>query len=140
MGTSMRGASPSRCPAEGSVSAEVQLGNPRREDLAPIKVKAVADTGATTLRIPERIADQLALEGETMREVSVDGRRARVPYVGPVTVSFGNRLCHVGALVLGDEVLLGAIPVADMDLVVDPARREVAVDPASPNFPRARVK
>ena len=124
----------------GFAYAEVRLGNPRREDLAPVKVKARADTGALTLRIPEHIAGQLALEGETTREVSVADGRVRVPYVGPITVSFGNRLCHVGALVLGDEVLLGAIPVADMDLVVDAAHREVTVDPASPNFPRARVK
>jgi hypothetical protein len=28
----------------------------------------------------------------------------------------------------------------DMDLVIDPARRRVTVDPASPNIPCARVK
>ena len=52
----------------------------------------------------------------------------------------GNRLCFVGALVLGDEVLLGAVPMEDMDLVVSPGRREVTVDPASPNLPHVRVK
>lgn len=126
----------------GFAYAEVQLSNPRREDLAPVKVSAVADTGALMLCIPERIAVQLALEGETTREVSVaDGRSMQVPYVGPITVSFGNRLCYGGALVLGDdEVLLGAVPMEDMDLVVNPGRREVTVDPASPNFPHARVK
>lgn len=79
-----------------------------------------------------------------MREVSVaDGRSAKVPYVGPITVSFGpfgNRLCYVGALVLGGEVLLGSVPMEDMDLIVNPGRREVSVDPASPNLPHARVK
>ena len=125
----------------GFVFADIQLRNPRRQDLAPVKVKALADTGALTLRIPEHIAVQLALECETMREVSVaDGRRAKVPYVGPITVSFGNRFCYAGALVLGDEVLLGAVPMEDMDLVVNPGRREVTVDPASPNLPHARVK
>lgn len=125
----------------GFVFAEVQLSNPRRRDLAPVKVKALADTGALTLCIPEHIAVQLALECETMREVSVaDGRSAEVPYVGPITVSFGNRLCYVGALVLGDQVLLGSVPMEDMDLVVNPGRREVTVDPASPNLPHARVK
>ena len=125
----------------GFVFADVQLSNPRRPDLAPIQVKALADTGALTLCIPEHIAVQLALECETMREVSVaDGRSAEVPYVGPITVSFGNRLCYVGALVLGDEVLLGSVPMEDMDLIVNPGRREVTVDPTSPNLPHARVK
>ena len=41
---------------------------------------------------------------------------------------------------LGDEVLLGAVPMEDMDLIVNPGRREVTVDPASPNFAQARVK
>ena len=69
-----------------------------------------------------------------------DGRSASVPYVGPIKVSSGNRLCYVGALVLGDEVLLGSVPMEDMDLIVNPGRKEVTVDPASPNLPHARVK
>lgn len=40
----------------------------------------------------------------------------------------------MGALVLGDEVLLGAIPMEDMDLVVNPRDRTVDVNPASPNI------
>lgn len=53
---------------------------------------------------------------------------------------FGKRFCYDGALVLGDEVLLGAVPMEDMDLIINPARRELTVDPASPNIPHARVK
>lgn len=60
--------------------------------------------------------------------------------VGPLKVAFEKRFCYVGALVLGDEVLLGAVPMEDMDLVVNPARRMVTVDPASPNLPHARVR
>jgi hypothetical protein len=36
--------------------------------------------------------------------------------------------------VLGDEVLLGAIPMEDMDLVVNPRDRSVDVNPESPNI------
>ncbi len=76
-----------------------------------------------------------------MWEVSVgDGRSVGVPHAGPVQVSFGDRLCYVGALVPGDEVLLGSVPMADMDLIVNPGRKEVTVDPVSPNLPHARVK
>jgi len=55
-------------------------------------------------------------------------------------VQFEKRQCFVGALVLGDEVLLGAVPMEDMDLVLNPARQEVTVNPASPNIPHSRVK
>ncbi|MCY4614136.1 MAG: clan AA aspartic protease, partial [Nitrospira sp.] len=115
------------------------MSNPRQPDLAPVKVKALVDTGALMLCIPEHVALQLSLTTESMREVSVaDGRDLNVPYVGPLKVAFGKRFCYVGALVIGDEVLLGAVPMEDMDLVVNPSRREVTVDPASPNIPHAR--
>ena len=125
----------------GYVFADVALSNPGRQDLAPLAVKALVDTGALMLCIPEHVAVQLALEAESTREVTVaDGRSASVPYVGPIKVAFGKRFCYVGALVLGDEVLLGSVPMEDMDLVVHPGRREVTVDPASPNYPHVRVK
>jgi hypothetical protein len=40
----------------------------------------------------------------------------------------------LGALVIGDEVLLGAIPMEEMDLVVNPRDRSVDVNPESPNI------
>ena len=125
----------------GHVYADIELANARRPDLTPVRVRALADTGALLLCIPEQVAVQLTLETESTREVAVaDGRKMSVPYVGPLKVTFGNRICYVGALVLGDEVRLGAVPMEDMDLVVNPGRREVTVDPASPNFARARAK
>ena len=87
------------------------------------------------------MAIQLELETESQREVSVaDGRAMTVPYVGPVKVVFENRMCFVGALVLGDEVLLGAVPMEDMDLVLSPSQQTITVNPANPNIPHARVK
>ena len=125
----------------GNVFAEIELGNPRRPDLEAVHVRALADTGALMLCIPEHVALQLDLDRESTREVSVaDGRKLTVPYVGPLKVTFGARFCYVGALVFGDEVRLGAVPMEDMDLVVNPARREVTVDPASPNVPHSRAK
>lgn len=125
----------------GHVFAEIALSNPRSTNLVPVRVRALADTGALMLCIPEHVAAQLNLAMESMRDVTVaDGRSRQVPYVGPIKVQFGSRFCYVGALVLGDEVLLGAVPMEDMDLIVNPARREITVDPASPNFPHARVK
>lgn len=125
----------------GHVFAEIELSNPREQRLAPVRVNALADTGALMLCLPEPVARQLNLTAESLREVSVaDGRSMKVPYVGPIKVAFGERFCYVGALILGDEVLLGAVPMEDMDLVVNPGRREVTVDPASPNIPHARAK
>ena len=125
----------------GYVHAEIKLKNPRLTGLKPIIVKAMVDTGALMLCIPEHISTQLELETNGQREVTTaDGRTQMAPYVGPIEVVFENRSCFVGALVLGDEVLLGAVPMEDMDLIVSPAHRKLVVNPDSPNFPHALVK
>jgi hypothetical protein len=41
---------------------------------------------------------------------------------------------------MGDEVLLGAIPMEDMDLVLVPKRRLADVNPHSPNIVSALAK
>jgi hypothetical protein len=43
------------------------------------------------------------------------------------------------ALVLGNDVLLGAVPMRDMDLTIHPARQRLEPDPRSPNIPHALV-
>lgn len=121
--------------------ATLQLTNPIRPDLSPIETLALADTGALHLCIPEHIAIQLDLKEKEKREVTLaDGSKHSVAYVGPVEVRFANRRCYVGAMVLGDEVLLGAIPMEDMDLIVRPLSREVLVNPQSPNIPSSLAK
>jgi hypothetical protein len=55
-------------------------------------------------------------------------------------ISFANRQCYAGAMVLGDEASLGAIPMEDMDLVVLPGAQRVAVNPANPNIAMSIAK
>jgi clan AA aspartic protease len=120
---------------------QLQLSNPREPTLAPIEVPALADTGSVFLCIPEHVRLQLKLEVLETREVKLaDGSHATYPYVGPIVLRFKNRSGFVGALVLGDEVLLGAIPMEEMDLVVNPRNRSVDVNPASPNIATGIVK
>jgi hypothetical protein len=92
----------------GLICGTFSLSNPTRPDLAPLERREV---------------------------VLVDGHRRSVPYVGPVEVRFRNRRCFTGAMVLGQEVLLGAIPMEDMDLVLRPQLQSVDVNPESPNLP-----
>jgi clan AA aspartic protease len=125
----------------GIAYAALTLANPVQRNLESIEAKALADTGAVHLCIPEHIAIQLELTEQEKREVTLaDGSRRLIPYVGPIEVKFGNRRCFVGAMVMGDEVLLGAIPMEDMDLVVRPMTREVLINPASPNVPTSMAK
>jgi len=103
------------------IHANLQLLNPSQPDATPLDVSALADSGAVHLCISEHVALQLQLRERERREVVLaDGRHRSVPYVGPVEVRFANRRCFTGAMVLGDEVLLGAIPIAAMDLELSP--------------------
>ena len=122
-------------------SARVSLKNPRKPRLAPVHVEAMADSGAVHLCIPEHTSIQLQLEEIDKKEVTLaDGSRKLVSYVGPVEIRFKNRVGFAGALIMGDQVLLGAIPMEDMDLVIIPRTRMLDVNPASPNTASTTVK
>ncbi len=125
----------------GLEKARLVLKNPRRPDLEPVEVDVLADSGAVHLCIPAHVQIQLALEEIQKKEATLaDGTKKLVPYVGPVELHFKNRVGFAGALVMGDEVLLGAIPMEDMDLVIIPKTRSLDVNPSSPNVATSIVK
>jgi clan AA aspartic protease len=122
----------------GLVHAEIRLDNPKG-GAATVDVQALVDTGALHLCIPEAISRQLNLAAERVRRVTfADGRSVEAPYVGPIRVEVAGRSCFVGAMVFGEEVLLGAIPMEDLDLVIDPARQQVI--PRDPRGPTSVAK
>lgn len=125
----------------GLIYTKLKLSNPKEDKLVHLEVEALVDTGAITLCIPEHVAVQLQLSELERREVTTaDGKHTSVLYVGPIQVGFSGRTCFTGALVLGDSVLLGAIPMEDMDLVISSRLQTVTVNPDSPNIPSAVVK
>ena len=69
-----------------------------------------------------------------------DGSTVEVDMVAPVTVSFGNRETTTTAMVIGDEVLLGAIPIQDLDVLIDPRNERLVLPPDRPNFALSKVK
>lgn len=125
----------------GITMALLELSNPRRQELQAVDVSALADTGSVYLCIPEHVRLQLQLDVVDSKEVTLaDGSRKLVPYAGPVQLRFKNRVAFTGALILGDQVLLGAIAMEDMDLVVTPRTRTVDINPENPNFASAIAK
>ena len=125
----------------GLIYADIELANPKNGSLKPIAVKALVDTGAMTICIPEHIAVQLQLQEIEKREVTTADEKSHVvPYVGPIQIRFEKRTCFTGALVMGESVLMGAIPLEDMDLVISPSGKTITVNPKSPNIPSAVVK
>ncbi len=125
----------------GLVNAKVILINPRKPDLESVEIDALADTDSVHLCIPEHIQIQLESEEIDKKDVTLpDGSEKLVPYVGPIELRFKNRVGFSGALVMGDKVLLGAIPMEDMDLIIIPKTRSIDVNPSSPNIATSIAK
>ena len=91
------------------------------KDIKKLTLRALVDSSAYMLFIPEHVRLQLDLQEVDRREtVTADGEVHVVPVVGPVNVHFQNRIATCNAMVMGrDEVLLGAIPLEELDVVVD---------------------
>ena len=113
------------------------------ENVKKITVKALVDSGAYMLAINESIKLQLDLPKleEQIAELA-DGSKLKLEIVGPVEVRFENRSTTCRAMVLsGDtEVLLGTIPLEDMDVLIDPRQQRLIVNPASPYFAKKSLK
>ncbi len=122
----------------GIVYQHIRIANAAKPNLEEIDAKALVDSGAIDLCIPRHVAIQLKLETLEQREVTyADGRKEAVDYVGPVKVECFGRHAFTGAMVMGDVVLLGAIPMESMDLLIDPRRLQLIPNPENPNIPGA---
>ncbi len=108
--------------------ADIQLkkrGYIGEEEVRHIEINIMVDSGAIMLTINETLREFLGLEIIDHRpSQTADGRILNLPVAGPVEVRFEGRFCTTNALVLSDEgePLLGAIPMEEMDLWINPAR------------------
>ncbi len=71
-----------------------------------------------------------------------DGSIKQVDIVGPVEIRFKNRRCSVDAAVMpgNAEVLLGTIPMEDMDVVILPKEQKLVVNPENPYIAKKSFK
>lgn len=125
----------------GIAYAEIEIENLFQK--RRVSIRALVDSGSVFLTIPEHIAVQLGFDSSEVDQrevVQADGSRKAVPMIGPLRVHFSDRYCDLSALVLGDEPLIGAVPMAMMDLVLHPASQTLSVNPSSPFVPLALAK
>ena len=119
-----------------NIKTTIKLSNPRYPDIQSIEVDCLVDTGALHLCITESQSIQLKLEEHEKRPVTIaDGSIHQMSYVGPIKIDWQGRVSFSGAMVMGNQCLLGAIPMEDMDIMVHPARQCVIANPEHPNTP-----
>ena len=115
----------------------------REDQIKSVKVRAMVDSGSSMLAIPESIKNQLNLLKLDEKQAELaDGSILRLEIVGPIEIRFENRIATVSAMVVPNSnvVLLGAIPMQDMDVLIDPKRERLIVNPESPDIARMLLK
>jgi clan AA aspartic protease len=123
--------------------ALLRRGSIPESEIKRTKVRALVDSGASLLTIPESIRDQLDLQKVDEQQAELaDGSLIAVDVVGPVEVRFMNRKAITAAMVVPQEteVLLGAVPMQMMDVLIDPKQERLIVNPKSPDRARMLLK
>ncbi|MCX7047032.1 MAG: hypothetical protein NTX50_16275 [Candidatus Sumerlaeota bacterium] len=105
--------------------------------------KAVVDTGAVMLTLPQDVVEKLGLN--ELRRAIVrypDERCEERPIAGPVWLQVGERSMIAECVVMppASEPLLGQIPLEAMDLVVDCQRNILGPRPESPIYPMLNLR
>lgn len=131
----------------GQIYAEIELINGMdralamkhiigEEEIKRMCITPLVDTGAMMLCINESIQEVLQFPVVESKKVQLaNGSVIECDMVGYVQLRFKNRNTECRAIVLpGDyEPLLGALPLEEMDVLIDPLRQRLIVNPAHPD-------
>jgi clan AA aspartic protease len=123
----------------GQVIAEITLANEgdevraedgtiRNDEVRKAAVQAIVDTGAMTVVITEELYKTLGLTQKDEKIANLaDGRKVKCVITSPVTIYWKNRSTTARAMMVpgANRVLLGVIPLEDMDLIVEPKKEEL---------------
>ena len=109
----------------------IDVGNCQRglieeQEVRQLTIQVVVDTGAATLVINDDIRRKLGLELRGTKQVRMaNNAKETVTVAEPVEIRWKNRETACQPWVLSDSkaILLGAIPLEDMDLIVDPTKQ-----------------
>lgn len=138
----------------GEVVVEVELENfgdryafkrgfIRGEEIRSLKTRALVDTGAIMVMLPQDMVEELGLD--ITRKVIVtyaNEQKEERDVAGILNLRIGKRSmgtdCIVG--VPGSEPLLGQIVLKELDLIVDCKEKTLSPRPESPYLPLLKLK
>jgi clan AA aspartic protease len=101
----------------------------KEKDARMVNVRALVDTGAGTLVITETVRQKLGLDVRGFRKATLGNNAKEICKITePVEVHWKDRSMTCQPIVIGGtgDVLLGAIPLEDMDLIVNPGKQELS--------------
>ena len=100
----------------------------KEEDIRSVTVNALVDTGSMSLCITEEICQKLGLGILETRSVHIaNGERVSCQVTEPVEILWKNRHTTCKSVVIpgAEIILLGVIPLEDMDLTVNPVSQKL---------------
>ena len=122
--------------------AAVRLGYKQESEVRRTRIRAVADTGAMMLALPEDVVEELGLEEVgSMSAKYADGRREPVAVAGPLPIQIDDRWMVTDCLVVpvGADALIGQIVLERLDLIADCTYQTLTPRPESPDRPLVRL-
>ena len=121
--------------------ALARRGKIAEKDIRSYEANALIDTGAVSSVVPSNVMQQLGLQSDGQRVAEyADGRNDVVELTEPITFDIMGRKTTEGAMVLGDEVIIGQTVLEVLDLLVDCNNRKVIPNPAHPDQPVVKIK
>jgi len=123
----------------GTVYAELTLRNEwdvgqaakgfiKSDEIRTVTVTAVVDTGSYSLMIDEQTAQKLGLEKTGEQRIRIaNGERIVCTVTTPVEINWKDRQSVMRVITVPGlpQILLGLLPLEEMDLVVHPNKHEL---------------
>ena len=102
---------------------------------------AMVDTGSVATVIPFEITEQLGLKsvGKRVAEYA-NAATEEVEVSEPVSITIDGRNTTEGALILGNEILIGQTVLETLDFLVDCPNQRIIPNPKHPNQAITKVK
>jgi hypothetical protein len=103
-----------------------------QDEIRRIHINILVDNGSYMMAINQNIQSILNLPFKYKKRLQLaDAQACEYDVVGPLEVKFGDRTATCNAVVLpGDsEPLLGAIPMEEMGVLINPQRQELIALP-----------
>lgn len=121
--------------------ALARRGKIRTDEIRTYEADALVDSGSVSSVVPANVMNQLGLQSDGQRTAEyADGRNEVVELTEPITFSIIGRETAEGAMVLGNEVIIGQTILEVLDMQVDCRNRILIPNPAHPDQPVVKIK
>jgi predicted aspartyl protease len=108
-----------------------------------VEADVLVDRGAVLTLLPQDMVEALGLDTIDKAVVTLaNDQKVEMPIAAPLVLTALGRTMHTDCLVGPPrcEPLLGQVVLERLDLVVDPAKRQLSVRPESPFLPSLKAK